>query len=195
MSSNTNNKVEPQKLGKCKICDKQHESDVQIGNSVGDGSELALNIAIANGVNDVNTYRKSHDFYNSRENKSVKNKIYSQIEAHHLICSEAMEDKQNSGGSTWMDLCISFGYDINCKENGVFLPFSLEMDCAKKVPLHRGNHNATIGSNDLNYVDSVVHLIKPIKKNAECFCKNPKKFKEVLDSKSKKIFGYVKAFT
>ena len=90
---------------------------------------------------------------------SVKNGPPAQ--AHHLICSEAMDDDD------WFEICCVFGYDVNCWENGVFLPSSLELACELKIPLHRGNHYATeteiLGD---NYVDAVEGKIDPIKEDA-----------------------------
>ena len=36
-----------------------------------------------------------------------------------------------------------FGYNINHENNGVMLPFYMELACHLTVPMHRSNHNAT----------------------------------------------------
>lgn len=197
MSVNKKKTVNKTRIQPCKICNQNHCTEVNVGNSVGDGGELGLSIAKANGQSDLQKYTHAHDFCNLRESRSKPGKFHTQIEAHHLICSEAMDDDDEEFGEdeySWMDLCNCFGYDINDKENGVYLPSCLEVACAHKVPLHRGNHGATYGSGALNYVDSVIKLVEPIKVNGEEYCKNPKGFKTDLDTQSTKIFGYVKDF-
>jgi hypothetical protein len=175
----------------CCICKKEHHPDVNVGNSVGDGQILGDEIAGGAGKSN---YLETHSFCRKRPSRSRKKVVYSQIQAHHLICGEAMDDKKSPGKYTWEQLCNSFGYDINCKENGVNLPSCLEVACIYMVPLHRGNHKATEGSIGLNYVDSVKELIKSVKEDAPKYCNNPKGFIEQLNSISNEIFGYIKSF-
>lgn len=60
-------------------------------------------------------------------------------EAHHLITSEVMraDDK-------WRRICLSFGYDINHTNNGVFVPKSLQIACQLGIPAHNAGHSNTI---------------------------------------------------
>jgi hypothetical protein len=176
----------------CCICKETHNPEINVGNSVGDGQ--CLGDEIAGGPGKTKDYLKTHCFYRGRESRSRKNVVYSQIQAHHLVCGEAMDDKASEGEFTWEQLCNSFGYDINCKENGVNLPSCLEVACINMVPLHRGNHNATEGSNGLNYVESVKKLIEPLKENASNYCSNPKSFIDKLNSISNSIFEKIKIF-
>lgn len=75
---------------KCKYCKKPiHKFAKKSGNNIGSGTKLSKNI-----VNDIET----HHWYTGGRS----------LQAHHLICSEAMDD------DSWNVWCTEFGYDINC---------------------------------------------------------------------------------
>jgi hypothetical protein len=196
MGANKKKKVNKIRIQPCKICKKNHLPDIQIGNSVGDGGELAINISKNKGYGiNVKKCKENHDLRLHVKKKNKKGKEYDDyhLQAHHLICSESMDDGEK-GNNCWMSLCNNFGYDINCFENGVFLPSSLESACTNRVPLHLSNHDDTFGAGiGSNYVQSVIDLIEPIKANPN-YCDKPENFKKELDKISKKIFGYVKSF-
>lgn len=103
---------------KCVYCKKkEHPFANESGNSASSGPTLRKNI-IAEFEN--------HSWYTGSWS----------LQAHHLICSEAMDD------DNWPVWCQRFGYDINCKENGVMLPYFMQLACQLHVPLHRGGHDA-----------------------------------------------------
>lgn len=62
------------------------------------------------------------------------------IAAHHLIPSNLVDDADKK--NIWAELCRIYGYDINCKENGVYLPATLPFACHLAVPLHFGSHGS-----------------------------------------------------
>ncbi|STQ89872.1 AHH domain-containing protein [Iodobacter fluviatilis] len=78
------------------------------------------------------TYRKTIE-NNTKEATHPRNKGII-MQAHHIISADAVK-RSNVGA-----LMEQYGYDINCINNLVFLPYSLEGACHLEVQLHRGNH-------------------------------------------------------
>lgn len=114
------------------------------------------------------------------------------IEAHHLICSEAMDDK------TWEKLCFIFGYDINKKENGVFLPNDIQYACHLQLPLHKSGHTDAFGEGNMKYPKSVKKELAIIKKKylyKPCDKLKWEQFNKDLDDISKKILKNVSNFS
>lgn len=200
-------KVSPQKVGQkvarvqsediiCPLCGEnalKHPFDF-VGAGTNGGSSGILGTNILNGK-----LKENHKFY--LENGVLKQADGSSeiltykgngIEAHHLICSEAMDDDE------WSDLCYIFGYDINKKENGVFLPNNMKYACHLHLPLHKGGHEAGFGLGNMRYPESVKRLIDDLitkYENRPCDKKKWENFNNDLDNISKKIFGYVDKFT
>ena len=118
------------------------------------------------------------------------------LQAHHLVCSEALNDKKGE----WARVCHLAGYNINCYKNGVFLPSELEQACGARVPLHKGGHGAGYGGDaDTNYPDAVIEKVASVLDDYRDtdVCQDPEKLKELvtdLNTKSKEIFGKVKSF-
>lgn len=115
------------------------------------------------------------------------------IEAHHLICSEAMNTED------WRGFCKMTGYNINCWKNGVFLPSELPLACAAKVPLHKGGHSQGYGGVGTSYVDQVKKILERISKDANTneLCKKPESLKGLIDqlnTASKEIYINIENF-
>jgi hypothetical protein len=116
------------------------------GNAVGDGSKLGDNMW---------TDKKQHPWYLSEANNIGK---HGGIEAHHLLSSEIFSGtaKRSTGSSAsqgerdaeqldtdlWEAICHATGYNVNRRENGIFLPRIMALACHLKVPLHFGPHGA-----------------------------------------------------
>lgn len=111
------------------------------------------------------------------------------LQAHHLVCSEAMDS------DTWSRLCREFGYDINRKENGVMLPYLMELACQTAAPLHRSNHQQG-RADGLPYPDKIKELIEKVRERAEAgeFCSDPGRLVEALDKIANEVLVEVSAF-
>ena len=155
------------------------------GTNEGNGGKLDTHIEFASKCE-----KKDHPLaYNGRN-----------LQAHHLICSEAMNDDEG----LWVRICQLTGYNINCYKNGVRLPFQLRQACGAKVPLHRGGHGAGYGGkNDEDesfiYPEAVIAEIEDILQYYSKIkaCEKPKKLEELVDKlnqKSNKIFKKIKKF-
>lgn len=57
------------------------------------------------------------------------------------VRSPTEKENREQFNKKWSDLFNKIEYDINCAENGVFLPSLLEVACKMHVPLHRGAHD------------------------------------------------------
>ena len=161
----------------CEFCGKPaHPFGPTWGSSLGNSTWLSE--AILGGAE-----TKTHDWYTGRWSLS----------AHHLICSEAMEDDED-----WDMYCRLFGYDINRRENGVMLPAVMEVACELRVAVHRGNH-AGGWAYDVNlaYPKAVRALLDTVKQKLEggAFCGDPGKLTRVLDKVSAGILQKVERFT
>ena len=113
----------------------------------------------------------------------------SSLEAHHLICSEAM------GNDKWSDYCTKFSYDINHKNNGVMLPNIMALACQLHVALHRSNHAKGMAEGE-SYPDRIKTELKEIEKDIKSgkYCANPKALVEKLDNLSRIILGKIDKF-
>lgn len=117
-----------------------------------------------------------------------------EIAAHHTICSEAVKTDDE-----WTEMCIQFGYDINGKHNGVFLPTKMSLACQIIVALHVSNHSAGHGDEPhIAYPDAVYDKIKPIldKALAGGFCDDPEGgLTEAMSEISIDILANINLFT
>jgi len=164
--------VNVEKKEKCKFCKKDvHDFADKPGTSLGSGQTLRKDI-----ISNI----KNHVWYTGSRS----------LQAHHLICSESMDDDD------WHEYCRLFGYDINNKNNGVMLPNTLALACQLHVALHRGNHSAgSAGStpypakikNDLNEIKSDI--------KSGNYCSNPDALIEDLNEYSEFILGEVDSFS
>ncbi|WP_240358873.1 AHH domain-containing protein [Myxococcus vastator] len=140
------------------------------GEHLGNPTELRENILAGREA-------KEHPWYTGRWS----------IAAHHLICSEAMEDDEN-----WAQFCRDFGYDINRRENGVMLPMVLAVACELHVPLHRGPHSGGWAFDmDLAYPDAVKVALESVADAVERgdYCPKPAELTQELDRVSRTILA------
>ncbi len=162
----------PDEVEKCPYCKKKkHDLTKKPGNHNGSGQALRKNIIAK--LEDHVWYTGSHS-----------------LQAHHLICSEAMDDDK------WPDWCADFGYNIDCKENGVMLPYLLELACQLHAPLHRGGHSAGVAEG-VSYPDKIKTDLKKIgeKIKAGKFCDNPKGLIDELNEYSEYVLSKVNSFS
>ncbi|WNZ66211.1 AHH domain-containing protein (plasmid) [Myxococcus sp. MxC21-1] len=113
------------------------------------------------------------------------------VAAHHLIPGEALEEE------LWGTFCRRFGYDVDCAENGVMLPSSMEVACQLEVPVHRGPHTAGQGPEpDVNYPRAVRAKLKDVEAalmRGE-FCANPGALVAEMNALSAFILSKVASF-
>ncbi len=162
----------PAEDAKCPYCKKkEHPFAKKAGNSVGSGQALRKNIIAK---------LETHSWYTGSWS----------LQAHHLICSEAMDDDK------WPDWCADFGYNIDCKENGVMLPNLLALACQLHAPLHRGGHSAGVAEG-ASYPDKIKTDIKEIgeKIKAGKFCDNPQGLIDELNEYSELVLLQVDDFS
>ncbi len=160
--------IEPEK---CPYCDKpEHQFAEKWGNHIGDGQ--ALREAIISNIEDHAWYTEANA-----------------LQAHHIICSEAMD---NDDWSTW---CTQFGYEINHKNNGVMLPYFMDLACQLHVAVHRGNHDKGMAEG-VSYPEQIERDLRKIAKKIKAgkYCDNPKALIEKLDKYSKYILKKIDAF-
>lgn len=163
--------VDPEDKDECFYCKKKkHKLAKKPGNHCGSGQTLRKNIIAK---------IEDHAWYSGGN----------ALQAHHLICSEAMDDDK------WPDWCADFGYNIDCKENGVMLPYMLELACQLHAPLHRGGHSAGVAEG-VSYPDKITTDIKEIGEKIEAgkFCDNPQGLIDELNKYSKKVLSQVDKF-
>lgn len=156
---------------KCEYCKKpKHDFAKKWGNHVGSGQPLRKNII---------PKLESHQWYTGPRS----------LQAHHLICSEAMDDDD------WSDMAREFGYDINHKNNGVMLPYNMELACQLHAPLHRGNHNKGRAGTD-PYPARISKELLSVKNDIKegKYCDSPRALVDKLDNLSKLIVGKVDKF-
>ncbi len=156
---------------KCKYCGKpKHPFAAHPGNNIGNGQKLRASI-----ISDV----KQHHWYTGSGS----------LQAHHLICSEAMDD------DNWSDWCFEFGYDINDKLNGIMLPNTMALACQLHVALHRSNHSAGQAEGTA-YPKTVKSKLDPIGNDIKSgkYCSNPDALVNELNDLSTFILKKVDQF-
>lgn len=111
------------------------------------------------------------------------------LHAHHLICSEAMDDED------WSTLATLFGYSINHRNNGVMLPYSMTLACQLYVPVHRGNHDQGLAGGE-PYPRTIKKKLYSIKKDIKSgkYCDNPKALVDELDDYSQYVLTRIDKF-
>ncbi len=163
-------KPQPIEKEKCPYCKKdEHKFADKWGNHVGDGQGLRKNI-----IENI----EDHSWYTETN----------ALQAHHLICSEAMDDD-------WSKYCKDFGYDINHQKNGVMLPYFMALACQLHVPVHRSNHSAG-RAEGTSYPKKIEFDLKSISKDIKAgkYCDNPQALIEKLNNLSKIILGKIDKF-
>ena len=159
------------KKEKCPYCKKdEHQFADKWGNNNGNGQALRNNI-----IENID----SHHWYTKAN----------ALQAHHLICSEAMDDDD------WSKYCMDFGYNINHKKNGVMLPYFMELACQLHVPVHRSNHSAG-QAEGMPYPKKIEFDLKAFSKDVKSgnYCDNPKALVEDLNEYSEFILGEIDSF-
>jgi hypothetical protein len=156
---------------KCPYCKKdEHKLADKWGNNNGDGQKLRANI-----IKKI----EDHRWYTEANS----------LQAHHLICSESMDDDK------WYKYCLDFGYDINHKNNGVMLPYFMDLACQLHVPIHRSNHGAGKAGGE-TYPDKITKDLKEISNDIKAgkYCDNPKALIEKLNRYSQRILKKIDFF-
>ena len=83
-----------------------------------------------------------------------------------------------------------FGYNINHENNGVMLPFYMELACHLEVPMHRSNHNATVTDSEYEDKDKQDNSLKFDKvKNKDRNNENGEVFMPYPQAVMKKVRG------
>lgn len=174
---------------KCPLCGKPYsQHDWKItggGNYTGDAELLGSNMI----------KRSKHDW-----NK------HGSIAAHHLICAHLVNDEGEE--EVWKKICEFFDYDINKKENGVWLTMNHTLACHLKMPLHFSNHGSGFGGHTympktaatITYYEAVEAELNRIKNEyykEEDPCKKEDKDGLIadMDKLSKRIFENIEKFT
>jgi len=174
-------------LTKCPYCPEEpHSWKLGLaGNHVGNGGTLGGNIM-------EKKYKPGKSAMNHPLSVPEVFGEYDIAQAHHLICSETMKKDKD-----WANICASFGYDINHKHNGIFLPADMRVACQLNIPLHRGNHDVTETGEGMTYVDGVKNMVQPVKDLAlqGDFCKAEHEIIPMLNEISGDIWELVKEFT
>ena len=119
------------------------------------------------------------------------------IQAHHLICSEAMDNEK------WINLCKATGYNINCWLNGVYMTSLASLACYRGIQRHRGPHNLGQGEEVdegvwISYVNSVMKKIDDVKesyKGEKCKKNTINQFINDMNDASKEICENLANFT
>lgn len=163
--------VPPVKEDPCPYCDKKpHVFAKKAGDNVGNSNRLRRNI-----IADV----EGHRWYTRS----------GALQAHHLICTKAME------GDRWFEFCRDFGYNINCKENGVMLPSYPQLACLLHVPLHISHHSAGEADGQ-SYPGKISNDIEEIAGLIEdgTYCDNPQGLVDDLNQYSVFVLNQLKLF-
>lgn len=156
---------------KCKYCKKEvHKFSKKLGNNIGSSNTLSRRIIPK--ISD-------HRWYTGGWS----------LAAHHLICSEAVDNDD------WSNYCLQFGYDINCKENGVMLPMRMPLACQLHAPLHRGNHDKGKGEG-VSYPEAVKKRLEKISNNIKSgnYCDKPQGLIDEMNDLSAFIIKKVNKF-
>ncbi len=162
---------DPEEEEKCEYCDKEvHKFATKSGSNIGNGQTLRKNI-----IKDLS----EHPWYTGD---------YS-LQAHHVICSESMDDDD------WSEYASIFGYDINHENNGIMLPYKLELACQLHAPLHRGNHDQGI-ADGIPYPDRIEEELEKIANEIRSgkYCDNPKALVDKLDDFSESALKKIDKF-
>jgi len=160
-----------EEVEKCPYCGKaEHDFAKNWGTHIGNGQALRKNI-----IDPID----KHPWYIGANS----------LQAHHLICSESMDDDD------WSEYCRIFGYSINHENNGVMLPYAMALACQLHVALHRSNHSKGM-ADGVPYPRNIKNKLNTIKKDIEAgkFCDNPRALVDTLDRFSARIIKKIDTF-
>lgn len=154
--------------GKCQYCGEDyHALPFKIGDNEGVSGTLSTNMLGGN----AKVKLKKHKMYAGNNS----------LDAHHIIVEKSM---QGEPWATYVNLC---GYDINHKNNGVFLTSRSDVACLLATPLHTTSHSS--GKNELgvNYSTLMTKKVDDIgrKIGQGQYCKNFDNIRTELDNLSK----------
>ncbi|MCJ8313758.1 MAG: AHH domain-containing protein [Saccharospirillaceae bacterium] len=132
---------------KCETCGKAYDENcpgsnpelkVEPARVVGKGKKLGINIMenmiskeIQESLPEEEWVTKHPWYYIGTSQRS--------IEAHHLIVSNVMKNSPEVKNAA-----ERFSYSINHENNGVFLPYYMDLACYLEVPMHRSRHDNTV---------------------------------------------------
>jgi hypothetical protein len=193
--------VEEKEKKKCSVCDKAYNAKCPNANpkinypseTKGSGGDLTDYIV----ANPDNNYERIEDhpwfFTRTQVDKNGRESEKSSLQAHHIIVSETMKNDDLKS------LCDDFGYNINHFNNGVMLPYYMDLACHLGVPVHRGGHSAGMGELKLNYPRSVERKLEALEEAVAdgdvCGSSRvDKQFKKEMDKISRGIFEKIKNF-
>jgi len=167
---------------KCPVCGKDHRPNDDVGgDNVGQSTILASNMKGA----------KNDPLYCGARS----------LAAHHLISGQILHSEKNDDETNefWASVCFTFGYDVNCEENGIFLPTEMYLACTMRKPLHRGNHDSTetyvdgLATNH-TYTEQARAMVDQVRDNIELYCNAPDKLVEQMNRISSYIRDRVNLF-
>ncbi|MUK51390.1 PAAR-like domain-containing protein [Aliivibrio fischeri] len=121
----------------CKGVKKPNSGDYA---KVGNSKSLAKNILNDGWGAEIKTKEPSPQDYEKHPWFDVRNKNSGNLQAHHVITSETVNNDK------WQKYRSYFKYDIDESKNGVFLPSQPDVACQLGVAVHRGPH-----ANGLDY--------------------------------------------
>jgi hypothetical protein len=161
----------------CPYCKKEpHPLPFKSGDNEGVSGTLSNNMLGGNATVKI----KLHKLYAGTDS----------LDAHHIIVEKSMRGEP---WATYVNLC---GYDINHKNNGVFLTSRKDVACKLATPLHTTSHSS--GKNDgQTYSALMIEKVKNIgmKIQSGQFCDNFDGIKEELDSLSETTLVQISNFT
>lgn len=155
-------------------------------------------VGLKNKLMETEIKQIEHDIENVRIQPRDCHPLYvnGNIQAHHLICSEAMNNQQ------WRELCKITGYNINCRLNGIYMTSLASLACYLGIQRHRGPHDLGRGQDNegiwKSYVGAVMAKINEVADSFEaedCKEKSIKKFMNEMNNISKEICGKLTAFS
>lgn len=127
------------------------------------------------------------------------------IAAHHLICAHLVNDSHKD--DIWNKIVYVHDYDINRKENGVWLTMSMTLACYLRIPLHFSNHGSGFGGTiyianekrTITYYKAVKEKVDNInekyqKEDKPCDKQDHDNFIRDMNDASKFIYGKIEKF-
>lgn len=181
----------------CAHCGKEHEIRdlLDLGDPDGNGITLGRNIM-------DNKDKSKHPLYYICDKVSRSGNSYpaASIQAHHLVASEVFRKNKNA-----REVARVFGYNINHKKNGIFLPAFMELACYLAMPVHNTNHSqgdAIVTEGEITvymkYPKAVKKLVTPLIdsyiKKLKKVCEYDKIFINEMNEKSKTICDHILKF-
>ena len=159
---------------KCPICEKpwtKNHWEPPQGNTDRNSGDLVTNILQGAAIEDHSLYIKGEPA----------------PQAHHIICVHVISKHDGE--------CQRIGYDINRRENGVFLTDNRELACDFNLPIHTGGHIQSYYDHVEELVDQVFRKKLDGKKCDECTRKLYDDVISDLDDISSDVLGELTSFS